>query len=86
MEPIYPLYEDDFDDGDTLFMSIQAATRLTSAAMASQLLKAGSTTEETAENVMLFFDIAFRRIRDLAEEDEDDYLDHVEEDGEIEPL
>lgn len=87
MEPIYPLYEeDDYDEvSDTQYLGIQAATRLTSAAMQAQLLKAGVSTEETAEQVMLFFDIAYRRIRDLAEED-DDYIDQVEENGDIEPL
>lgn len=89
MEPIYPLYEDDYDDDDlddNLELCIQAATHLTTAAMQSQLLKAGASTEETAEQVMLFFDIAYRRIRDLAEEDDDDFIDQIEEDGEIEPL
>ena len=86
MEPIYPLYEDDYDDeDDDLFMYIQAATRLTSSAMEAQLLKPGATADETADQVMLFFETAFRRIRDLSEED-DDFLDTVEENGEIEPL
>ena len=88
MEPLYPLYDDDDYDEmeDNVPLCIQAATQLTSAAMGSQLLKAGASTEETAEQVMLFFDIAFRRIRDLAEEDDDDFMDQVEENGEIEPL
>lgn len=88
MEPIYPLYEEDFDDdmNEYVPLCIQAATHLTTAAMQSQLVKEGGSTEETAEQVMLFFDIAFRRIRDLTEEDDEDYLNGMEEDGDIEPL
>ncbi|MBW3622829.1 MAG: hypothetical protein KY468_05400 [Armatimonadetes bacterium] len=86
MEPMYSMFDEEYEEMDEAqHLSIQAATQLTSAAMASQLLKSGSSTEETAEQVMLFFDIAYRRIRDLAEED-DDYLDTIEENGEIEPL
>jgi hypothetical protein len=87
MEPIYSMYEDDYDDlDDSLSLLIQAATQLTTAAMQSQLLQPGGSTEETAEQVMLFFDIAFRRIRDLSEEDDEEFLNGLEDDGEIEPL
>jgi hypothetical protein len=86
MEPLYPMYDDDYDDSDLVYTSIQAATRLTSAAMAAGLIKAAPSTEETADQVMSFFDTAFRRIRDLGEEEDEEYLNGAEDDGEIEPL
>lgn len=86
MEPLYPLYDDDFADTDDIQLCIQTATKLTASAMALQMIKPASSTEETAEQVMLFFDVVYRRVRDLTQEDEDDFLDQVEENGEIEPL
>lgn len=86
MEPTYPLYETEYEDEDDLRdLYVQAATRLTCAAIQAQLLKAGSTAEETSENVLHFFESAFRRIREVAEE-ESEYLDDVEEDGEDQSL
>jgi len=86
MEPTYPLYEAEYEDEDDLRdVYLQAATRLTCAAIQGQLIKAGSTAEETSEGVLHFFEAAFRRIREVAEEDPD-YLDEVEEDGEDQTL
>ena len=85
MDPIFPEY--DYEEEDLRDLYLQAATRLTCSAMEAKLLTAseGEATEETAENVLLFFEMAYRRIRTVAEDD-DDYLDEVEENGENEPM
>jgi hypothetical protein len=83
MEPIYSEYEMDYDEEDHRELYLQAATRLTRSAIKAGLFTKGATVEKSAEDVMLFFEVAFRRIRQVAEE-EDDYLEEVEENGDHE--
>jgi hypothetical protein len=73
------------DDGSDRYLYVQSATQLTNAAIEAGLIQGGATPEETAENVLYFFEMAFRRIQDLTEE-ETDYLEEVEGNGENEPL
>jgi hypothetical protein len=84
MDPVFPSldYDDDLRD-----LYVQAATRLTCSAIKSQMIQSGGNVEETAENVLLFFEIAFRRIQEVAEEGDfldDDFLDEKTENGDAE--
>jgi hypothetical protein len=84
MEPIYPEYEMDYDEEDHRELYIQAATRLTCSAIEAEYFKKSDSVEESAEGIMLFFEVAYRRIRQVAEEEDDDYLEEVEENGDHE--
>jgi len=87
MEPIFS--DMDYDE-DLRDLFVQAATRITCSAIEAKLLHERTPAEETAENVLLFFETAFRRIQEVAEEDyleeDDSYLEEETENGESEPI